>query len=57
MRRQVTAHLEIDVTEPAPALQFAVATGADEQLTVTRDGAPQALREVAAPHDLAFTVA
>ncbi len=52
MHRQVTAHLEIDVTEPALlALQFAVAVpDADEQLTVTRDGAPETLREVATPH-------
>jgi transglutaminase-like putative cysteine protease len=52
MHRQVTTHLEIDVTEPALlALQFAVATpDAVEQLTVTSDGAPESLREVATPH-------
>ena len=53
MRRQVTAHLELEVTEPALlALQVAVATSAtDEHLLVTRDGEPVATRQLAAPHD------
>ena len=52
MRRQVTAHLELDVTEPALlALQIAVATpAADEKLIATLDGAPVEPREVAALH-------
>src|SRR4051794_39882679 len=42
IRRTVTAHLEVDVVEPALlALQVAVAGPApDERLTVTRDGEP-----------------
>lgn len=52
-RRQVTAFLELDVTEPALlAFQVAVAsTSADEKLSITRDGTPVPWREVAAPHD------
>jgi len=52
MRRQVTVHLELEVTEPALlVLQIAVATpAAAEQLIATRDGAPEERREVAAPH-------
>jgi transglutaminase-like putative cysteine protease len=52
MRRQVTAHLVLEVTEPALlALQIAVAApDADEQLTVTLDGAAERAREVASPH-------
>jgi transglutaminase-like putative cysteine protease len=52
MRRQVTAHLELEVTEPALlALQIAVATpAADEHLVATRDGEPVTTRELAAPH-------
>jgi Transglutaminase-like superfamily len=52
MQRQVTAHLELEVTEPALlALQIAAATpAAEEQLVATRDGQPAGSHEVAAPH-------
>ncbi|GAA2563776.1 transglutaminase-like domain-containing protein [Pseudonocardia hydrocarbonoxydans] len=52
-RRQVSAFLELDVTEPALlAFQVAVASAsAQETLSITRDGAPVPWREVAAPHD------
>jgi transglutaminase-like putative cysteine protease len=52
MRRQVTAYLELNVTEPALlAFQIAVATPhAEERLSCKRDGADEPLREVAAPH-------
>jgi transglutaminase-like putative cysteine protease len=52
MRRQVTAHLELNITEPALlALQIAAAApGADDQLIATLDGAEQKPREIAAPH-------
>jgi transglutaminase-like putative cysteine protease len=52
MRRQVTAHLELEVTEPALlALQIAVATPtADEHLVAIRDGEPVVTRELSAPH-------
>jgi hypothetical protein len=52
MRRQVTAHLELEVTEPALlALQVAVATpAADEHLVATRNGEPVTTRELTAPH-------
>ena len=48
MHRTVTAHLEVDVVEPALlALQIAVAGPApDERLTVTRDGEPVPFREI-----------
>ncbi|MBW0115362.1 transglutaminase-like domain-containing protein [Pseudonocardia abyssalis] len=52
-RRQVTAFLELDVTEPALlAFQVAVASGsADEKLSITRDGEAVPWREVPAAHD------
>jgi transglutaminase-like putative cysteine protease len=52
LRRTVTAHLEIDVVEPALlALQIAVAGPVpDERLTITRNGEPVPVREVAAGH-------
>ncbi|MBN9099421.1 MULTISPECIES: transglutaminase family protein [unclassified Pseudonocardia] len=52
MRRQVSSHLQLDVTEPALlALQITAATRAEpEQLTVERDGEPVPFREVATPH-------
>jgi transglutaminase-like putative cysteine protease len=52
MRRDVSAHLDLSVAEPAlVALQIAVAaTPADESLTALRDGAELPLREVAAAH-------
>src|SRR4051794_8691817 len=50
LRRTITAHLEVDVVEPALlALQVAVAGPApDERLTVTRDGEPVPVREIEA---------
>jgi hypothetical protein len=52
MRRDVSAHLDLSVAEPAlVAVQIAVAaTPADESLTAVRDGAELPLREVAATH-------
>lgn len=52
MRRQVSAHLQLDVTEPALlALQITAATRPEEErLTVGRDGEPVAFREIDAPH-------
>ena len=52
MRRTVTAHLEVDVVEPALlALQVAVAGPApDERLAVTRDGEPVPFREIDGGH-------
>ena len=52
MRRQVSSHLQLDVTEPALlALQIAAATRPEpERLTVERDGEPVPFREVATPH-------
>ncbi|GCE78191.1 transglutaminase-like domain-containing protein [Cellulomonas biazotea] len=53
MLRDVSAHLTVDVTSRATlALAVAVATGhdADESLTVTVDGSPVTVREVADAH-------
>lgn len=52
MQRTVTAHLEVEVDEHALlALQLAVAGPVpDEQLTVTCDGAPLAVREIDGGH-------
>ena len=52
MRRTVTAHLAVDVTEPALlALQVAVAGPAPaEQLSVTSDGSPVVVREIDGGH-------
>ncbi len=51
-RRQVSAFLELDVTEPALlAYQVAVASRpAEESLSITRDGVAVPWREVDAPH-------
>jgi hypothetical protein len=52
MRRTVTAHLAVDVADPALlALQIAVAGPAPaEQLVVTSDGVPVAMREIDGGH-------
>jgi transglutaminase-like putative cysteine protease len=52
MRRDVSAHLDLSVAEPAlVALQIAVATTpAEESISAVRDGEPLPLREIAAPH-------
>jgi hypothetical protein len=52
MHRTVTAHLEVDVVEPALiALQVAVAGPApDERLTIIRDGEPVRIREIDGGH-------
>ena len=52
MRRTVTAHLQVDVTERALlALQVAVAGPApDERLTLTCDGTPVPFREIDGGH-------
>lgn len=53
MQRDVSAHLTLDVTTPATlALAVAVAAGhdADERLTVTLDGRPVPVRELADEH-------
>jgi transglutaminase-like putative cysteine protease len=54
MRRDVTAHLAIDVTSPSElAMSIAVATrsrGADEKLDVRLDGAPLEVNEIGDAH-------
>lgn len=54
MQRSVTAHLDLDVTEPALlAVIVAVASGAydvSEELEVSHDGRPLAVTELVGPH-------